>query len=165
MATPFPDSGDPVSGKSSKLSRPASVLFLCNYNVIRSPMAEALTRAHFGKLIYTASAGVRAGEVDPFVAVVMDEIGLDTQSHQPQCLDDLNEGYFDLIVTLSPTAHHIALELSHVAAPEVEYWPSADPTAVRGSREQMLEAYRDVRDRLLARILDRFGPSQAVRQG
>ena len=136
--------------------RPSSVLYLCNHNIIRSPMAEALTRAHFGQTIYTASAGVRVGTPDPFVEVVMDELNIDIHNREPRSLEDLDDGYFDLIVTLSPTAHHVALEMAHVEATEVDYWPSADPTVVQGSREQMLDAYRDVRDRLLERILALF---------
>ena len=87
----------------------------------------------------------------------MDELNIDVHNRQPKTLEELDEGYFDLIVTLSPTAHHVALEMAHVDATEVEYWPSADPTVVQGSREQMLDAYRDVRDRLLDRIMERFG--------
>ena len=139
-----------------------AVLFACERNAVRSPMAEALTKLHFGKSVYSASAGVRAGETDPFVTVVMEELGIDVSDHSPLLLDDLNEGYFDLIVTLSPTAHHIAVDLSNVAATEVEYWPTADPTVVQGSRDQMLDAYRDVRDRLLARILERFGTGDQI---
>ena len=122
-------------------------------------MAEAITRAHFGKSMYTASAGIRAGNPDPFVEVVMEELNIDVHNRQPKTLEELDEGYFDLIVTLSPTAHHVALEMAHVDATDIEYWPSADPTVVQGSREQMLDAYRDVRDRLMERILDRLGGS------
>ena len=145
---------DPTGG----LSRPpSSVLYICNHNVIRSPMAEAITRAHFGNTIYTASAGIRAGSPDPFVEAVMDELNINVHNRQPKTLEDLDEGYFDLIVTLSPTAHHVALEMAHVDATEIEYWPSADPTVVQGSRDQMLDAYRDVRDRLLERVTARLG--------
>lgn len=147
-------------GTASTIVVPSSVLFICNHNVIRSPMAEALTRAYYGKSIFTASAGVRAGTPDPFVEVVMDELNIDIHDREPLQLDELDEGYFDLIITLSPTAHHVALEMTHVEATEVDYWPSADPTVVTGSREVMLDAYRDVRDRLKERIALRFGPPE-----
>ncbi|MEE9375639.1 MAG: low molecular weight phosphatase family protein [Rhizobiaceae bacterium] len=138
------------------LQRPKSILYLCNHNIIRSPMAEALTRAHFGSSIYTTSAGVKCGTPDPFVEVVMDEINIDLHDREPRAMADLDDTYFDAIITLSPTAHHVALEMTHVEATEVEYWPSADPTVVTGSREQRMEAYRNVRDRLLERILTQF---------
>ena len=142
--------------------RPGSVLFLCSHNVIRSPMAAAIAKVRFGKTIYTASAGVRAGRPDSFVTAVMNELDIDLSDHNPMALEDLDEGYFDLIITLSPTAHHIALEMAHVEATQVEYWPSADPTAVQGSREQMLDAYRDVRDRIGERISHRFNVSSEM---
>ena len=100
----------------------------------------------FGRAIYVGSAGVRKGELDPFAVAVMDEIGLDISRHRPITFEELEdrEGLnFDLIVTLSPEAHHRALELTRTMAVEVEYWPTADPTAVEGSREQRLDAYRD----------------------
>ena len=92
----------------------------------------------------------------------MDELDIDIHNREPQPLEEMDEGYFDLIVTLSPTAHHIALEKLHVEAGEVDYWPSADPTVVTGSREVMLDAYRDVRDRLLENIFKRFGRDREI---
>ena len=135
---------------------PSSVLFICNHNVIRSPMAEAIAKSLIGNSVYAQSAGVRAGSPDPFVEKVMDELNIDVHNRQPKTLEDLDDGYFDLVVTLSPTAHHVALEMAQVSAAEVEYWPSADPTAVQGTREQVLDAYRDVRDRLVEKIRQRF---------
>jgi len=78
-------------------------------------------------------------------------------------LDDLEGLNFDLIVTLSPEAHHKALELTRTLAADVEYWPTADPTAIEGSREQRMNAYRDVRDQLLRRIRERFSLAQGQR--
>lgn len=132
-----------------------SVLFVCAYNSIRSPMAEALARHYFGKSVYVQSAGVRPGEADPFMISVLDEIGIDASRHKPRTLADLEEWEglnFDLIVSLAPEAHHAALELTRTLAAEVEYWPTADPTIVQGSRDQKLDAYRDVRDGLSYRI-------------
>jgi protein-tyrosine-phosphatase len=141
-------------------SRPHAVLFACGMNAVRSPMAAALLQQMFGKQLYVASAGVQKGEVDTFTVAVMEEIGIDIARHKPitfEELEDLEGLNFDLIVTLSPPAHHKALELTRTAAVEVEYWPTVDPTATEGSREQRLDAYREVRDQLLARIRDRFG--------
>jgi protein-tyrosine-phosphatase len=125
-----------------------SILYLCNHNIIRSPMAEALTRHYFGTSVYAASAGVETGTADPFVDAALAELGIDLNNREPQALEYLDDTYFDVIVTLSPTAHHVALSTDTVTAGEVLYWASADPTVVQGSREQMLGAYRDVRDRL-----------------
>jgi protein-tyrosine-phosphatase len=140
--------------------RPQAVLFACGLNSVRSPMAAALFQHLFGHSAYAGSAGVRKGELDPFAVAAMEEIGLDIASHRPATfeeLDDLEGLNFDLIVTLSPEAHHKALDLTRTLALEVEYWPTADPTIVEGNREQRLDAYREVRDQLMRRIRQRFG--------
>jgi protein-tyrosine-phosphatase len=141
-------------------SRPHAVLFACGMNTVRSPMAAGLFQQMFGKTVYVGSAGVQKGEPDPFAAAVMAEIGIDIARHKPitfEELDELEGLNFDLIVTLSPPAHHKALEVTRTSAAEVEYWPTTDPTAVEGNREQRLAAYREVRDQLMARIRERFG--------
>jgi protein-tyrosine-phosphatase len=135
------------------------VLFACGLNSVRSPIAAALLKQMLGASLYIGSAGVRKGERDAFAAAAMEEIGIDISAHRPMTfeeLDDLEGLNFDLIITLSPEAHHKALELTRTLAVEVEYWPTADPAAVEGSREQRLEAYRAVRDELERRIRTRF---------
>lgn len=125
-------------------------------NAVRSPMAEQLARRMLPATIFVASAGVRAGERDPFVDAVLTEDGLTLGERHPRTLDDLEDDYFDLIVTLAPEAHHAALELTRSLAVEVEYWPTADPTGAGGTREQIMASYRDVRERLKSRISRRF---------
>ena len=132
--------------------RPQSVLFCCTVNAVRSPMAEAISRYYYGRDIYFASAGVKAGELDGFAIAAMDDIGIDISKFKPHTFEDLEDSSFDLIITLSPEAHHKALEFTRTLAVEVHYWPTIDPTAVQGSREQMLDAYRAVRDGLKNRI-------------
>jgi protein-tyrosine-phosphatase len=141
-------------------SRPHAVLFACGMNAVRSPMAAGLFQQMFGKSVYVGSAGVQKGELDPFAVAVLEEIGVDIAGHKPitfEELDELEGLSFDLIVTLSPPAHHKALELTRTIAADVEYWPTVDPTGIEGSREQRLEAYRAVRDQLIAHIQERFG--------
>lgn len=119
-------------------------------------MAAALLKHLAGNRIYVESAGVRPGEPDPFAIAVMEEIGIDMSGHAPVSIDDLHDLSFDLIVTLAPEAQHKALELVHSYAIDVEYWPMPDPTLASGAREQILDAYREVRDRLSAKIKQRF---------
>lgn len=136
-----------------------AVLFACGYNAIRSPMAEAIARHYFGKSIYVQSAGVTKGDVDPFMAAVLEEIGIDAHKHKPRTIEELDdwEGLnFDLIVSLSPEAHHKALDLTRTLAATVEYWPLPDPSLTQGTRDQVLEAYRDVRDVLVRQIQTRL---------
>ena len=152
---------------AERSSRPQAVLFACGMNAVRSPMAAALFRKLFGKQIYVASAGAQKGELDPFMVAVMDEIGIDMTRHKPITFDELDEleGLnFDLIVSLSPPAHHKALELTRTLAADVEYWPTVDPTGIEGSREQRLDAYRAVRDQLMAQIRARFGQGETVNE-
>jgi protein-tyrosine-phosphatase len=144
-------------------ARPQAVLFACGLNSVRSPMAAGLFRQLIGPSTYVASAGVRKADLDPFAVAALDEIGIDIAKHRPMTFEELDdwEGLnFDLIVTLAPEAHHKALELTRTLAADVEYWPTPDPTAIEGSREQRLAAYREVRDQLMVRIRQRFaGPS------
>jgi protein-tyrosine-phosphatase len=135
---------------------PGAVLFACSRNAVRSPMAAAILKHLAGGRIYVASAGVRVGECDPFVATVMEELGIDLSRHKPMSLDELDDTSFDLIVTLAPEAHHKALDLVRNYAVDVEYWPTLDPTLTSGNREQILAAYRAVRDGLFAKIKRRF---------
>jgi protein-tyrosine-phosphatase len=138
---------------------PGSVLFVCTMNAVRSPMAAAILRHLTGRRMYVESAGVRAGGLDPFAVAAMEEIGIDISRHTPRTLRELHDTSFDLIVTLSPEAHHQALELTRTMAVDVEYWPTFDATMMvgQGGREQILQAYRDVRDGLFRRIRQRFG--------
>ncbi|NBB83968.1 MAG: low molecular weight phosphatase family protein [Alphaproteobacteria bacterium] len=137
---------------------PTSVLFVCTQNAIRSPMAEAMLKHLWGHRIYVQSAGVREGEVDPFAVAVMEEIGLDLSRHRSRMLEELEDEAFDLIVTLSPEAHHRALELTRTTAADVVYWPTVDPAMVEGNRETRLAAFRETRDGLKQRIERTFPP-------
>ena len=119
----------------------------------------------FGQAVYVDSCGLHTGTrrdnlpfaADPFAVAVMDELGGDLSRHRPKNFNDLEDDSFDLVVSLSPEAHHRAGEMARGRAIEVEYWPTLDPTLVSGQRNVMLQAYRDVRDRLEKRIRARFG--------
>ena len=136
--------------------RPKSVLFACNFNSVRSPMAEGLAKHFFGDMIYIDSAGVRQGEIDSFAIAVCAEMGVNISQHNSKTFDDLEDTSFDLVVSLTPEAQHRAVELTRTMAVELEYWPSMDPTGINGSREVVMAAFRQVRDQLLKRIKERF---------
>jgi protein-tyrosine-phosphatase len=140
---------------------PGSVLFACTHNAIRSPMAEALMKYLHGARVYVDSVGVRPTEVDPFAVAVLDEIGIDLSRHRPKHFDDLEDDYFDLVISLSPEAQHRAVELTRASSCEIEFWPTMEPSLIEGSREVRLEAYRALRDDLLARLRRRFPPPGA----
>lgn len=138
---------------------PDSVLFACNFNSVRSPMAMALLREAMGKEIYVESAGVRVGQVSGFMIFVMGELGLDLTRHASQTFDDLGDSSFDLVISLSPEAHQIAVERTRATDCVHEFWTVSDPTSVRGSRDMRLDAFRQTRDELLYKIRARFLPS------
>ncbi|MCL7997061.1 low molecular weight phosphatase family protein [Brucella sp. 21LCYQ03] len=148
---------EPEEVKAAK--RPTSVLFVCGKNAIRSPIAELFARKLLPSNMFIASAGVQRGERDPFVDAVLVEEGLSLDDRQPRGLEELADGYFDLIITLTPLAHHTVLEKMRGFSVDVEYWPTPDPTLVTGSREQIMNAYRDVRDRLKRQITQRLAPN------
>jgi protein-tyrosine-phosphatase len=137
---------------------PSAVLFACTMNAIRSPIAEAWLKHLHGSRIFVDSCGVRpdGAGVDPFAVAVMDEVGIELGRHRPKSFQELEDTSFDLVVSLSPEAQHSAVELTRTAACELEFWPVFDATAVEGSREAKLEAYRSVRDALRRRIVQRF---------
>src|SRR3954463_5018514 len=137
-------------------ARAHAVLFACTMNAVRSPMAAAMLRHLLGRMLYVESAGGKAGALDPLAGEGMDELGIEMSAHKPRRFEDLEDGSFDLVVTLSPEAQHKAVELTRTAATIVEYWPTLDPTVVEGSREQRLAAYRGVRDQLMERLKARF---------
>jgi len=144
---------------------PDAVLFCCNFNQVRSPMAEALLKHIVGNRIFVDSCGLKRAafdpdvdemEVDPLAAEVMKELGADLSRHRCKTFGELEDDSFDLVVSLTPEAQHRAVELARGRSADIEYWPTLDPTLTEGSREHRLEAYRQVRDGLAARITERF---------
>ncbi|MDP2215115.1 low molecular weight phosphatase family protein [Phenylobacterium sp.] len=148
-------------GLGSSPRVPGAILFACNFNRVRSPMAEMLARRLLGDRAFVDSCGLKSEAdvegADPFVCAVMAELGLDLEAHAPKTFDELNDDSFDLIISLTPEAQHRAVELTRHRAAEIEYWPTHDPTLVEGSREHRLAAYREVRDALARRLVERFG--------
>jgi protein-tyrosine-phosphatase len=140
---------------------PGSVLFACTQNALRSPMAEALMKYLHGNRVFVQSAGVRPGPIDPFVVAVLDEIGIDLSRHRSRSFDQLEDDYFDLVISLSPEAQHRAVELTRTSSCEIEFWPVLDPSLTTGNRETQLDAYRTLRDDLLKRLRERFPPQGA----
>ena len=117
----------------------------------------------FGDRVYVDSVGLKQeegeSEVDPFAAAVIDELGGDLTGFRPKTFGELEDESFDVVISLTPEAQHRAVEIARDRAVDIEYWPIFDPTLAEGSREQRLDAYRQVRDELARRIAERFGRS------
>ncbi|MGB0670520.1 MAG: arsenate reductase ArsC [Rhodospirillales bacterium] len=135
---------------------PGAVLFACTMNAVRSPMAEGLMKHFHGTRVYVESVGVREGVLDGFAVAALDEIGIDISRHRPRVFEELEDNSFDMVVSLSPEAQHKAVDMTRVMACDVVFWNTLDPSIVEGSREQRMDAYRTVRDQLVARIKEAF---------
>ena len=145
------------------MARPGSVLFCCDHNAVRSPMAEGMMKKFYGKETYVQSAGVKGDmEVDGFTVAVCEEIGVPLSRHRVRSFDQMEDwgddlGGFDLIVALSPASQRRALEATRLFHLDVEYWPILDPTGLGEGREERLRAYRQARDQIRDRMVARFG--------
>ena len=143
---------------------PNSILFCCDHNAVRSPMAEALMKKFYGQRAYIQSAGVKNDlEIDGFTVTVCRELGIKLDRHRTRSFDEMRQmgddlGQFDLIVALSPASQRTALDLTRLYHLAVEYWPILDPTSIGDSRDTKLAAYRLSRDQIRDQILARFGP-------
>jgi protein-tyrosine-phosphatase len=143
--------------------RPGSALFACDWNAVRSPMAEGIAKKLLGTAVFLQSAGARGAlDLDPFAVAACEEIGVDISRHATHTFDGMAEwgddlAQFDLIVTLSPAAYRRALDAVAQSDSQVEYWPTLDPTGIGDTREQKLAAYRETRDEIRRRIMQRFG--------
>ncbi len=133
---------------------PQSLLFCCDHNAVRSPMAEGLMKQLFGTQCYVQSVGVKNDlEIDGFAIAVCQELGVELSRHRSRSFDEMEEwgedlSSFDLIVALSPASQRRALELTRYSHLVVEYWPILDPTGLGETRETKLESYRQTRDQI-----------------
>jgi arsenate reductase len=146
---------------------PQSVLFCCDHNAVRSPMAEGLMKKFYGQRAYVQSAGVKSEmEIDGFTIAVCREMGVELDRHRVRSFDEMQQwgddlSAFDLIVALSPASQRQALEMTRLYALDVEYWPIIDPAGLGETREAKLASYRQARDQIRDRMLTRFGtPSE-----
>ena len=142
---------------------PSAVLFACTMNSVRSPMAEAILKFLHGKQIYVDSVGVRSREIDGFAIKVMDEIGIDLTQHKAKTFENLEDNYYDLVIPLSPEAQHRAVEMTRVMACKIEFWNIFDPSIFENEdRDGRLDAYRQIRDQLMAKIKAKFPINTAL---
>jgi len=142
---------------------PQSVLFCCDHNAVRSPMAEGIMKKFYGTGTYVQSVGVHNDmEIDGFSIAVCQEMDVELSRHRSRSFDEMEEwgddlSSFDLVIALSPASQRRALELTRYYHLEVEYWPILDPTGIGTMREDKLAAYRSARDQIITRLTDRWG--------
>jgi arsenate reductase len=147
---------------------PQSVLFCCDHNAVRSPMAEGIMKKLYGTGTYVQSAGVTNDlEIDGFSIAVCQELDVELSRHRSRSFDEMENwgddlGSFDLIIALSPASQRRALELTRFYSLDVEYWPILDPTGLGETREEKLASYRQARDQVRDRLIERFGPPTEI---
>lgn len=147
---------------------PQSVLFCCDHNAVRSPMAEGIMKKLYGTGTYVQSAGVTNDlEIDGFSIAVCQEMDVELSRHRSRSFDEMENwgddlGSFDLIIALSPASQRRALELTRFYSLDVEYWPILDPTGLGETREEKLASYRQARDQIRDRLIERFGPPTEI---
>ena len=144
-------------------SLPQSILFCCDHNAVRSPMAEGIMKKLYGTGTYVQSVGVINDlEIDGFSIAVCDEIGVELSRHRSRSFDEMERwgddlSSFDLIVALSPASQRRALELTRLFHLKVEYWAILDPTGIGETRETKLVSYRQTRDQILSKLRKNWG--------
>ena len=149
---------------------PQSVLFCCDHNAVRSPMAEGLMKKFYGQRAYVQSAGVRNDlEIDGFSIAVCAEMKIELSRHRSRSFEEMQRlgddlSQFDLIVALSPASQRMALDLTRFYHLAVEFWPILDPTSIGDSRDAKLAAYRQTRDQIRDRMIGRFGAPTEVQK-
>lgn len=144
--------------------RPQSVLFCCDHNAVRSPMAEGIMKKYYGTEIYIQSVGVNNDlEIDGFSIAVCQELDVELSRHRSRSFDEMEQwgddlSSFDLVIALSPASQRRALELTRYFHLSVEYWPILDPTGLGETRDAKLVQFRAARDQITGRLIERFGP-------
>jgi len=145
------------------LDLPQSVLFCCDHNAVRSPMAEGIMKKLYGTGTYVQSVGVMNDlEIDGFAIAVCEELGIELSRHRSRSFDEMQEwgddlSSFDLIIALSPASQRRALDLTRYFHLTVEYWPIMDPTGLGETREAKLNSYRQTRDQIVEQLTRRWG--------
>ena len=127
--------------------QPINVLFLCTHNSARSILAEALLN-HIGKgrfKAYSAGSSPRENQQpNPLGLKVLEAAGISTTGLRSKSWDDFGKPdapHMDLVITVCDNA---AGEVCPYwpGQPATAHWGYADPSAVEGTDEQRLEAFR-----------------------
>lgn len=128
-----------------------SILFVCQLNMVRSPIAEGLARE---KGFQATSCGLDPGEADDLVTAIMREVEIDVSAHEPQSLHAVSDQKFDRIVTFSEDTKEAALAIFGQDA-AVEMWPVPTPSTGSHDVRAIMDTYRAIRT-IISNRLDRI---------
>lgn len=114
-------------------------------------MAEAFLRKYAGDRFEAYSAGLEPTEIHPLVKQVMHEIGFDLSGHQTKDLKQyLGTTHFGFLITVCARAES---ECPVFPGASIRlYWPIEDPAEFRGTEQEKLNKFREIRDQIDARI-------------
>ena len=136
---------------------PHAILFVCQLNSVRSPMAEGLMRAAFPNVSDIRSCGLYLGDVNDFMVTVMREKGIDMSAHEPTALSNCQETKFDHVIAFTQEAYETAQSMFEDSdSTLVEFWPVIDPGEGSLDVRAMLNNYRAIRDNIDARLRRTF---------
>ena len=139
-----------------------SVLFCCNYNSVRSPMAEGIFKKLIGKKIFVQSAGVFDSlEIDGFTVRVCDEIDVKLSKHRVRSLKEMEKqggfiGGFDLVIAFTKESLDEVRKYSIYSSVLIENWEVQEPRKNENNFNQTLGSYRNTRDIIFDKINQRF---------
>jgi arsenate reductase (thioredoxin) len=117
-------------------------------------MAEGIVNHELGDKIEAYSAGTTPTSVNPLAIQSMAEIGIDISGHRSKSMDEFTDQHFDYVITLCDSAN----EQCPVFFGGVKkiHMGFDDPAAAVGSEEVIMEAFRIVRDKIKARLIEFF---------
>jgi arsenate reductase len=115
-------------------------------------MAEGFLRSRNPELEVYSAGTEPADEVHPRAIEVMDELGIDISREDPKSVDNFVDESFDYVITVCDDAkENCPVFTGNVK--EYLHFSFEDPTQAEGTEEEVLNAFRKVRDE----IRDRFG--------
>lgn len=127
------------------------VLFLCTGNSARSQMAEAMLRRYAGDQFEVHSAGLEPSVIHPYTVKVLEEAGLDTSGQYSKPLTDyIGKTEFDYLITVCSSADEKCPVFPGMG--KRIHWPFEDPGAFEGSDAAKIEKFREIRDKIKAKV-------------
>ena len=133
-----------------------NVLFICQLNSVRSPMAEGLLRKRLGDKINVKSCGLTPDDPNDFMLSIMKEIGVDMSDHEPLGLEDVQDESFDRIIAFTADAKAGAEAVLGENSPEIELWAVPNPGEGSLDVRALLNNYRAIRSNIDARLSREF---------
>jgi arsenate reductase (thioredoxin) len=131
------------------------VLFICTHNSARSQIAEGLLKNLYGDRFDAFSAGTKPSSVNPYAIEAMKEIGIDISNHRSKSMDEFRGTKIDYVITVCDNAK----ESCPFFPDGARYLHKSfnDPSQFKGTEEEILSAFRQIRNDIKEWIEKTFG--------